>query len=127
MDITAHAWAQYPGAIWAVLEAGRGRYGAALYIPHLGRVQRVGDYVFGRANEIAVQLEARMKESPKIADSNGDGEISRDRRVIVCGEVDEPLQSQLLATLEGQVVIASAEIQFVARDCSRNWHGNAGS
>lgn len=108
LDATAHAHSQYPGLIWAVLEAGRGRYGAALYVPHKGSAKRTSEYVFGGADEIVVQLKARLDESPIGAESNGGGETSKDRRVNVCGEVDESLQSQVLAALEGQVVIASA-------------------
>lgn len=107
LDATAHAYSQYPGVIWAVLEAGRGRYGAAMYVPNKQSTKRASEYVFGRADEIVVQLRARLDEVPIIAESNGGGEKSKDHRVIVCGEVDESLQSQVLAALEGQVVIAS--------------------
>ncbi len=93
LDAAAHAFAQQPYPIWALLQAGRGRYAAAPYTVRNGRVERTADYSLFDAQGLAAAIVAQL----------GANEVER---VLVCGELDARLR-EALHTLGEQVVIAS--------------------
>lgn len=57
LDVAASAFADQPLPVCAVLLAGRGRYGAALYENQDGSARRVTDYVFGAADALVELLQ----------------------------------------------------------------------
>jgi tRNA threonylcarbamoyladenosine biosynthesis protein TsaB len=98
LDGLAQAFAQQPLPLWALIEAGRGRYVSGYYHPRGSQVERTGDYVIGRAEALIVNIGARLDQST-------DGVATA--RVLVCGEVDANLRATLLAQLPGRVVLAN--------------------
>ncbi len=90
LDSTAQAFAQQPLPICAVLEAGRGRYASAPYLPLGSHAERQGEYVIGDVECLAQSLG-----------------VQEWARILVGGEVDANLRSTLLARLPGKVELAN--------------------
>jgi tRNA threonylcarbamoyladenosine biosynthesis protein TsaB len=92
LDVTAAAVIRQPLPVCAVLEAGRGRYGAAMYVCPDDSPQRVTDYIFGSAEQIA--LGARVWHADMAT------------QLLVAGEVDATLEESFRTILPGHVIIA---------------------
>lgn len=108
LDGLAQAFAQQTLPVWAVLEAGRGKFAAAQFSIRRGSAKRVGDYVVADAEHLVAEIALRMDgegaevEGPKRAVRH------KSSAVLVCGEVDATLRSTLLARLQERVVLATA-------------------
>lgn len=94
LDASAHAFAQQPLALWAVLHAGRGRYAAAPFAVRAQRATRSADYSLRDAQGLAAEI-ANW--------SQGAGS----ERVLVCGELDKNLRNTLQAQMGGRALLAS--------------------
>lgn len=108
LDGLAQAFAQQPLPVWAVLEAGRGKYAAARFAIKRGAAKRVGDYVVADAEHLTSEIALRVEgDGP---DGDGAKKVVRQKSsgVLVCGEVDATLRSTLLARLQERVVLATA-------------------
>jgi tRNA threonylcarbamoyladenosine biosynthesis protein TsaB len=111
LDALAHAFSHVQSfmrrtlPIWAIVQAGRGRYSAARYFVRHSRAAREGDYLVGDAEYLAGQIAASSEDLA--ASKNSRGSSHTVRRAWVCGEVDENLKSTLLVRLNERVLIAS--------------------
>jgi tRNA threonylcarbamoyladenosine biosynthesis protein TsaB len=108
LDGLAQAFAQQPLPIWAVLEAGRGKYAAARFTVRKGHAKRVGDYVVGDAENLSSVISARTDGDSTDPDSPKKGARQKSVGVLICGEVDAILASTLLARLQERAVLATA-------------------
>ncbi len=90
LDIAAAAAAG--DVVCAVIKAGRGRYGAAVYQVAHGIPQRTSDYLFGTAQALAEQLR---------------GAVPRGTRAQLVGELDTELIKAAAAALADQVGVDS--------------------
>lgn len=79
LDICASAAANCEQPICAVLQAGRGRYAAAVYNYENDALRRTSEYVFGTAKTLTEQLNQLLDAM----------------RVCMIGEVEEPLRAAL--------------------------------
>ncbi|MGB8646697.1 MAG: tRNA (adenosine(37)-N6)-threonylcarbamoyltransferase complex dimerization subunit type 1 TsaB [Anaerolineae bacterium] len=95
LDGLAHAFAYQSFPIWALLQAGRGRYAAAPYAIRAGRGERKSDYLVVDAAGLVAGISTWMQETGA-------------PRVLVCGELDTALRSVLAAQLGERVVLADA-------------------
>jgi len=93
LDGVAHAHAHQTLPIWAILEAGRGRYIVARYTVARGAIKRASDYGLTNAAGVADLIGATQGE--------------RNARALVCGDVDAPLAEGLTARFGARVVLAS--------------------
>ncbi len=95
LDVTASACALQSLPVCAVLRAGRGRYGAALYHLNAGTPARVSEYLFGSAETLASQIAAAARG-----------------RFVLNGEVDEAILTQLRVHAGERMVIAPRAFQL---------------
>ncbi len=112
LDGAAQVFAQQPLPICALLEAGRGRYAAAIYLPRATHPERQGEYVIGDVANLAKSL---------LAENSA--------RIMVCGEVDAHLRSTLLARLPGKIELANPahnvrRAAFLAELAWQRWQTN---
>jgi tRNA threonylcarbamoyladenosine biosynthesis protein TsaB len=129
LDGLAQAFAQQLLPIWAVLDAGRGKYAAGRYAVRRDHAKRVGDYVVGDAEQLANAISA---ETPGEATEPEAGEkISHPEQghVRVCGEVDATLRSTLLARLRARVVLtdpanSTRRAAYLAELAWQRWQTN---
>lgn len=96
LDISASAFADQPLPTCAILQVGRGRYGAALYENRDGAAQRVTELAFGTANAIAAHLESVFQ---------------RPTNVLVTGELDETLSAALGSSPTHSFIFANAGVR----------------
>lgn len=108
LDGLAQAFAQQPLPIWAVLEAGRGKYAAARFSVKKGRAKRAGDYIVGDAENLANLISVKGEEAPAEGEPAKRGGRTKASGAFVCGEVDATLRSTLIARLQEKVVLATA-------------------
>ncbi len=94
LDASAHAFAQQALPIWALLQAGRGRYAAAPYSVQNGRVERASDYLLLDAQGLSSAILDRIH-------------TQGNERVMVCGELDARLRDTLHAEAGDKVVSAT--------------------
>ncbi|HZQ05178.1 MAG TPA: tRNA (adenosine(37)-N6)-threonylcarbamoyltransferase complex dimerization subunit type 1 TsaB [Anaerolineae bacterium] len=112
LDISASIFTNQELPVWAVLQAGRKRYAAALYENQNGVMQRMSEYIFGTADGLTAQLGRHLDASTE--------------RVLVVGEIDEPLSDALHAVFTERVVLASDALNarragFLAAMAWRRW------
>lgn len=137
LDVCAGSFACQTLPVWAVLEAGRGRFAAALYVRQEQVMRRVTEYVFGGPAAIAGQLktvlsDAVMVEQEKTGNSRlihdergaseqrASGLIEGERldkadnlsRVLVAGELDDALVQALRGELGERVVMADPAVRL---------------
>jgi tRNA threonylcarbamoyladenosine biosynthesis protein TsaB len=107
LDGLAQAFAQQSLPVWAVLEAGRGKYATARFTVRRGHAKRVGDYTVGDAETLAGVISNAASEA---ADPDSGRKAARQKggSSLVCGEVDATLRSTLIARLQERVVLATA-------------------
>lgn len=91
LDITASAFAAQPLPVCAVLQAGRKRFGTALYDMSDGIARRTGDYFFGTADALAAHLQSLP---------------SQQSQILVTGELDEDVRAVLCHALSDRIVLA---------------------
>ena len=108
LDGLAQAFALQPLPIWAVLEAGRGKYAAARFTVRHGQAKRGGDYVVGDAENLATVISARGEGEAADSDPGKKGARHKAGGALVCGEVDAILGSTLIARMQERVVLATA-------------------
>lgn len=89
LDALAHAFAEQPLVIWAMLVAGRNRLAVAKYFPTNHRVMRTGDLMLLDPTSL-VELAA-----------------SENARALFCGDLDRTLEENLRARLGDRAVIGS--------------------
>lgn len=77
LDVTANMYAVQPLPVYALLQVGRGRYGAAYYEIQDGRAVRARDYFFGDADALAAHLNHALEKEKSFA---------------VAGEIDDALR-----------------------------------
>lgn len=92
LDISAGQFADQLLPVCAVIQAGRNRFGAAVYEMHSGQARRVGDYFFGSADALVTHLQTLK---------------SFDTKFLVTGEMNTDLQSALHRTLSDTVVLVN--------------------
>ncbi len=129
LDGEAQAFAQQPLPVWAVLEAGRGRYAAAPYLIRRERVKREGDYVVGTAEQIAASILARLGGEASLKMREEQVSFALTPRVLVCGEIDGALRSTLLSRLWGLAIVAhpassARRASFLAELAWARWQTN---
>jgi tRNA threonylcarbamoyladenosine biosynthesis protein TsaB len=95
LDAIAHAHAQQPLPIWAILAAGRARYSVAQYAAKRGAVKRVSDYALVDAAGL-IALVTR----------EADGE-AKSARALFCGDLDAALARALTEQCGNRALIAS--------------------
>lgn len=93
LDGIAHAHAYQPLAIWAILEAGRGRFIVARYTVSRGIIKRASEYALTNVEGIVDLVGAPQGE--------------KHARALVCGDVDAALANLLTERLGTRVVLAS--------------------
>lgn len=93
LDITAGAFAHQPMPVCAILQVGRGRYGAAMYENKNGAARRVTDYMFGGGEKLAADLQTVLRTS---------------NAVLVAGEVDENFRVALANYSDHSYLFANA-------------------
>lgn len=93
LDGIAHAYAHQSLAIWAVLEAGRGRFIVARYGGSRGAVKRASEYALTNVEGIVDLVGAPQGE--------------KHNRALVCGDVDVTLANLLTERLGTRVVLAA--------------------
>jgi tRNA threonylcarbamoyladenosine biosynthesis protein TsaB len=108
LDGLAQAFAQQSLPIWAVLEAGRGKYAAARFTVRRGHAKRVGDYTVGDAENLANIISTFAEGDAGDPDTGKKATRQKAGSALVCGEVDATLRSTLLARLQERVVLATA-------------------
>jgi tRNA threonylcarbamoyladenosine biosynthesis protein TsaB len=108
LDGLAQAFAQHSMPIWAVLEAGRGKYATARFTVRRGHAKRVGDYTVGDAETLAHVISTSVEGESVDSDSAKRPARQKQGSALVCGEVDATLRSTLLARLQERVVLATA-------------------
>ncbi len=94
LDAVAHAHADQPLPIWAIVAAGRGRYSVARYTTRRGAIKRASDYVLANADEL-ILLATRASGGEKIT------------RAFFAGDLDPALAQKLRAQVSVSSVIAS--------------------
>lgn len=102
LDVCAWAFAQQPLPIWAILEAGRGRFAGALYLARDDGVERATEYTFGTAHVLATQLKASLVQ----AFGGTHGETNS--QVLLTGELNAPLIESFRDELADRLVVVSA-------------------
>lgn len=113
LDISASAVAVQGQPVCALLQAGRERYGAALFENSKGGTERVGDYFFGTGQELAVEARTR---------------VNRDESLILVGEMSEVVREQFSIAFGDSIVIASEALNarragFLAALAWQRWRG----
>lgn len=93
LDGVAHGHSFVSMPIWAVIQAGRGRYSVACYLARRGTIKRSSEYALVSPSSFA-DLVNRKEHA------------ERARRVLFCGEIDAPLAQVLVERLGGQALIA---------------------
>lgn len=108
LDGLAQAFAQQSLPVWAVLEAGRGKFAAGRYGVRRGHVKRLGEYTVGDAEFLANSIGAALEGES--TETEGSRKTARQKvgGALVCGEVDATLRSTLIARLQDRVVLATA-------------------
>lgn len=105
LDICAHAFAGQSLPVWAILEAGRGRFAAALYESRGYWMDRRTDYVFGAPATIAARLETLLGELTVGAEAQTEARSEVIFRVLVTGELSDALIELLCQQFGERVVI----------------------
>lgn len=108
LDGLAQAFAQQSLPIWAVLEAGRGKYAAARYTVRRGNAKRVGDYAVGDATSLTQVIATSLDGETGESETGKKASRQKPGNTLVCGEVDATLRSTLIARLQERVVLATA-------------------
>lgn len=108
LDGLAQAFAQQALPVWAVLEAGRGKFAAAEFTIKRGSAKRVGDYIVADAEHLAAEIARKAEGEGTQANGARKGVRHKSSGVLVCGEVDATLHSTLLARMQERVVLATA-------------------
>ncbi len=93
LDITAHAHADSALPVCAILQAGRGRYAAALYEKANNMMQRMSDYFFASTEAFAAELEKSAR--------------ARSGKILAAGEADQNLRAVLARELPEKIVFVS--------------------
>ncbi len=129
LDGLAQAFAQQTQPIWAVLDAGRGKYAAARYVVRKDHAKRTGDYVVGNADHLASALLAKVPVEETEPDDGGQLTPPPRGRVLVCGEVDANLRSTLLARLRARVILGDSagstrRASYLAELAWQRWQTN---
>jgi tRNA threonylcarbamoyladenosine biosynthesis protein TsaB len=91
LDICASSLGNPALPVCAVLQAGRGRYAAALYEKGLAAPRRVSDYFFGTDESIAMNVKRKLKGQ---------------ELVLVGGELDDDLRNTLSLAINTRIVFA---------------------
>ncbi len=99
LDGLAHAFVAQPLPIWALLQAGRGRYAVARYALQMERARRESDYLVLDPPALAGNISNWMTESGA-------------PRILVCGELDASLRSTLAEHLGDRAVIAGPAVSL---------------
>lgn len=126
LDAAAFAFADQPLPVWAVIQAGRGRYAGALYRYYGAHMPRVSDYVVGTAEEMAKHLDDRLRRGEEGAPMEASAGIET---ALVVGEVSAALRAALEARLGAQVVFANPAANtrragFLAALAWQRWKSN---
>lgn len=114
LDITASVLADQPNPVCAILQAGRGRFGAGMYENQNGSMQRRGDYFFGTPQEIAAHARETFTQSQVL---------------MVIGEMDAEVRAQFRAQFFDTAVLVREELcvrraGFLAALAWRRWQDN---
>lgn len=113
LDISASAAGVQGGRICALMQAGRERYGAALFETGADGVRRVGEYFFGTGQELAAEARTR---------------VGKDEPLFLVGEMNEAVREQFSITFGNSLVLASEALNarragFLAALAWRRWRG----
>lgn len=113
LDITASAYANSLLPICAVLQVGRGRFGAAFYETRDDIATRVSDYFFGAPEGLSLALTQHAPDS-----------------FLATGEIDNTLRDALRATFQNKISFAPEASQlrragFLAWLAWRRWQAGA--
>jgi tRNA threonylcarbamoyladenosine biosynthesis protein TsaB len=108
LDGLAQAFAQQSLPIWAVLEAGRGKYATARFTVRRGNAKRAGDYTVGDAEYLANVISTIVEGDAGAPDAGKKATRLKAGSALVCGEVDATLRSTLIARMQDRVVMATA-------------------
>ena len=109
LDVAASAVAGQGQPVCALLQAGRERFGAAIYQTDAGTATRVGDYFFGTAQELAAEARTRVRGAKQLeligemSDAvRAEFSIAFGDFVVIAGEALNPRRAGFLAALAWQ-------------------------
>ncbi|TAH49771.1 MAG: tRNA (adenosine(37)-N6)-threonylcarbamoyltransferase complex dimerization subunit type 1 TsaB [Chloroflexota bacterium] len=110
LDISASAGIAGTPLTCAILQAGRGRFGAALYKNENGNARRAGDYFFGSPTQLVLQLREQLGHNS----------------VFVIGEMDDALRDLFRAEFSAQLQLGTDALNvrragFLAALAWRRW------
>lgn len=94
LDAVAHAHAEQPLPLWAILSVGRGRYAIAPYAIKRGVAQRVSAYALVDAAGLVAHVTRAVEES-------------KSARAFFCGDVDDALARALKEHCGARALLAS--------------------
>lgn len=123
LDVSAWAFSQQPFPIWAILEAGRGRFAGALYLAREHSVERVTDYTFGTPQVLAAKLKTNL------AQSFDGAHFDSKEKVLVTGESTGALIESLQSELGDRIVSANEAVRlrragYLAELAWQRWQQN---